>query len=172
MAVLQLGGVTAIVGLTLLVLVLATAYNAVTVVGAEERAVLTVLGEQRRVLEPGLTIVPPFVSQVHRYPVSERDLTVDAQALAADDVPTRVRVTLTLSVKDPEGAFEAGGYERALRDRCRDLLRERVGRTSHEDLAGDRRSVALALRDDLDRVARDRGVRVAAVEVTAVDRTD
>ncbi len=164
---------TFIVGLALLVLVIVAVSNAVTVINADERAVLTVLGEQQRVLEPGMNIVPPFVSQVHRFTLSEQQIEVGAEALSADDIPTTVEATLTLTVEDPEQAFEAvQDYERALRDQCRDLLRERIGRVSHRELAGDRRSLALGLRDDLDGYANEWGIRVRSVEVTTVERTD
>jgi regulator of protease activity HflC (stomatin/prohibitin superfamily) len=55
---------------------LATLYSSLHVVEEGAVEVLVVFGEERTVLEPGLTFVPPFVSETR--PVDVRTMTVGA----------------------------------------------------------------------------------------------
>ncbi len=171
MVVLQVGTAVAVVGLTLLVLLVVAVSSAVTVVAANERYVLTVLGETRGVLEPGLNVVPPFVSQTYRFEMGDRRLEFETEALSADEVPTVVRGTVTFAVTDPARAFAAdGGHRRALAGDAREALRERVGERDHQELADAGRSLGLWLRDAVGDRAEKYGVEVRDVEVEGVER--
>ena len=59
-----------IVGLLALALAIATLVSAVEIVNAYEKRALTVFGEYRKLLEPGLNLVPPFVSQANTQTVN------------------------------------------------------------------------------------------------------
>ena len=63
---LGIGGV--VVGLLVLVLAIVTVYQMVEIVDAYEKKALTVFGEFRRLLEPGINFIPP---QDYRYRVVE-----------------------------------------------------------------------------------------------------
>ncbi|AEH35756.1 band 7 protein [Halopiger xanaduensis SH-6] len=66
------------VGFVLLVIV-AALYDSVQTVREGELKALLVFGEMEAVLEPGLNVVPPFVSKT--YPIDPQTMTIDA----ADD---------------------------------------------------------------------------------------
>ncbi len=74
MTVAQVGGPGAVVLVVLVVLVAVVAHRSVVLVTGTPRA-LYVFGEFRAVLRPGVTVVPPFVSET--YPVDPETGTVD-----------------------------------------------------------------------------------------------
>ncbi|MFW5935338.1 MAG: phosphoesterase, partial [Halolamina sp.] len=61
------GAVTGVVGLLFLFVVIAAVWQAVEIVDATEKKALTVFGEYRKLLEPGINFIPPFVSQTHAF---------------------------------------------------------------------------------------------------------
>ncbi|MEF8780367.1 MAG: SPFH domain-containing protein, partial [Haloferacaceae archaeon] len=63
------------VGVLFVLFAAITLLSAFEVVEAYERRPLTIFGEYRRVLEPGLHVIPPFVSRT--YPFDMRTQTLD-----------------------------------------------------------------------------------------------
>ncbi|MFW5939960.1 MAG: phosphoesterase, partial [Halolamina sp.] len=60
---LQIGSaIGGVVGLLFLLVVIAAVWQAVEIVDATEKKALTVFGEYRKLLEPGINFIPPFVS--------------------------------------------------------------------------------------------------------------
>jgi len=63
----------------------------VEIVDAYDRAALTVFGEYRKLLEPGLNIVPPFVSRIYTFDMRTQTL----------DVPSKKRSPATTRRSPP-----------------------------------------------------------------------
>ena len=86
---LQVGALLpAIVVLLLLLVAVATVYSSIEIVNAYEKRALTVLGDYRKLLEPGISFVPPFVSNT--YPFDMRTQTLDVprqEAITRDNSP-------------------------------------------------------------------------------------
>ena len=80
------------VGLLALVVAGVTVASAVEIVEAYEKRALTVFGEYRKLLEPGLQLVPPFVSRTYRFDMRTRMIDVDPQeAITQDSSASRSR---------------------------------------------------------------------------------
>ncbi|PSQ26977.1 phosphoesterase, partial [Halobacteriales archaeon QS_8_65_32] len=65
-----------------------TVNSAVEIVDAYEKRALTVFGEYRKLLDPGIHFVPPFVSRT--YPFDLRTQTIDVprqEAITRDNSP-------------------------------------------------------------------------------------
>ena len=92
-APLQLGGtVFPLVALLLLVIAAVAVYQAVEIVNAYEKRALTVFGEYRRLLEPGISFIPPFVSQTYTFDMRTQTLDVPRQeAITRDNSPVTRR---------------------------------------------------------------------------------
>ncbi|MFP4628787.1 MAG: SPFH domain-containing protein, partial [Halobacteriales archaeon] len=84
-----LGGLElTIIGLVVLLLAILTVNSAVEIVNAYEKRALTVFGEFRRLLEPGINFVPPFVSRTYRFDMRTQTLDVPRQeAITRDNSP-------------------------------------------------------------------------------------
>src|SRR6056297_1874477 len=83
--VLPLSNPAALVGLLALGAVVAVLASAVEIVDATEKRALTVFGEYRGLLEPGLNVVPPLVSRTHSFDVRTQTLDVPPQEAITED---------------------------------------------------------------------------------------
>lgn len=80
--------------------------NALEVVPDGERRALTVSGEYRGLLEPGVNVVPPLVSSTTPINVESQSLTAIVDGTETSDAaPVSVEATVEFQVTDPEAAF-------------------------------------------------------------------
>ncbi|MFB6301127.1 MAG: SPFH domain-containing protein, partial [Halobacteriales archaeon] len=78
----------AIVAVLLLGLAIVTVNAMVEIVNAYEKRALTVLGEYRKLLEPGINFVPPFVSRTYTFDMRTQTIDVPRQeAITRDNSP-------------------------------------------------------------------------------------
>ncbi|MFB6200921.1 MAG: SPFH domain-containing protein, partial [Halorhabdus sp.] len=86
---LQLGGeIFPIVAFVLLAIAVVTVWQMVVITDAYEKKALTVLGEYRKLLEPGINFVPPFVSRTYTFDMRTQTLDVPRQeAITRDNSP-------------------------------------------------------------------------------------
>lgn len=57
------------VGYVALALVVVTVYGVVEIVQVYEKQTLTVFGDYKSILEPGLSVVPPSISKTYRFDI-------------------------------------------------------------------------------------------------------
>jgi len=158
------------VALLALLVVAATVGSAVEVVDAYERRPLTVVGEFREVLEPGLHLVPPFVSRTYRYDVRTQTIDVPTQeAITLDNSPVTADAVVYLRVMDAERAFlEVEDYQRAVGNLAQTTLRAALGDMELDDTLSERERINARIREELDEPTDEWGIRVETVEVRAV----
>ncbi|MCU4719479.1 SPFH domain-containing protein, partial [Halapricum hydrolyticum] len=85
---LQLIGALPLLGLVVLAVAVAVVWQMVVIVQAYEKKALTVLGEYRKLLEPGINFVPPFVSKTYAFDMRTQTLDVPRQeAITRDNSP-------------------------------------------------------------------------------------
>ncbi|MFB6108458.1 MAG: SPFH domain-containing protein, partial [Haloplanus sp.] len=68
-----------VVGLFVLLLAIVTVYQMVEIVDAYEKKALTVFGEYRKLLEPGISFIPPFVARTYAFDMRTQTLDVPRQ---------------------------------------------------------------------------------------------
>lgn len=117
-----------IVALVLLLVIIVVVFQSVEIVGPLEHRVLTVFGQYRRMLEPGVNFVPPFISKSHSIDISLQQIDVPPQTVTTrDDVPIMADITIHTRITDAKNAFfEAGDYKRSMLNRAQTALRERL----------------------------------------------
>ncbi|WP_254546149.1 SPFH domain-containing protein [Halomarina pelagica] len=154
----------------LLLLAVATVVSAVELVQAYERRTLTVFGAYRGVLDPGLHVVPPFVSRTYRFDVRTQTLDVPTQeAITRDNSPVTADAVLYVRVVDPERAFlGVDDYRRATLYLAQTALRAVLGDMDLDDTLSRREAINARIHDQLDEPTDEWGVRVEAVEVREV----
>ncbi|PSQ21273.1 phosphoesterase, partial [Halobacteriales archaeon QS_8_65_32] len=87
-APLQISLALPVVALAILAVAILVVYQMVELVNAYEKRALTVFGEYRKLLEPGINFIPPFVSRT--YPFDLRTQTIDVprqEAITRDNSP-------------------------------------------------------------------------------------
>ena len=165
-----LGG-TLIIGALLLVVVIAALLSAVEIVNAYEKRTLTVFGEYRKLLEPGINIVPPFVSKTYRFDMRTQTLDVPRQeAITRDNSPVTADAVVYIRVMDAKKAFlEVDDYKRAVSNLAQTTLRAVIGDMELDDTLNKRQEINARIRTELDEPTDEWGIRVESVEVREVN---
>ncbi|ELK52750.1 stomatin-prohibitin-like protein, partial [Haloferax sp. BAB-2207] len=166
---LGIGGV--VVGLLVLVLAIVTVYQMVEIVDAYEKKALTVFGEFRRLLEPGINFIPPFVSRTYAFDMRTQTLDVPRQeAITRDNSPVTADAVVYIKVMDAKKAFlEVDDYKRAVSNLAQTTLRAVLGDMELDDTLNKRQEINARIRKELDEPTDEWGVRVESVEVREVN---
>ena len=161
---------TTIAGLLLLVLAAATIRSAIEIVDATEKRALTVLGEYRGLLEPGIHFIPPFVSATHTFDVRTQTIELPRQeAITRDNSPVSADAVVYIRVMDAKRAFlEVEDYRGAVSNLAQTTLRAVIGDMDLDDTLSRRREINARIMDELDEPTDEWGVRVESVEVQEV----
>ena len=158
-------------GYVALALAVAAVYDAVEVVQAYEKRTLTVFGDYKGILEPGLNVVPPFVSKTYRFDMRTQTLDVPSQeAITEDNSPVTADAVVYIRVMDPERAFlQVDNYRRAVSLLAQTTLRAALGDMELDDTLARRDHINARIRRELDEPTDEWGVRVESVEVREVN---
>ena len=163
-------GISAIV-LLVLGLAIITVYSAIEIVNAYEKRALTVFGDYRKLLQPGINFVPPFVS--HTYPFDMRTQTLDVprqEAITRDNSPVTADAVVYIKVMDAKKAFlEVDDYERAVLNLAQTTLRAVLGGMDLDNTLSKRTEINTRIRKELDEPTDEWGIRVESVEVREVN---
>jgi regulator of protease activity HflC (stomatin/prohibitin superfamily) len=169
---LQLGGtILPIVALLLLAIAVVAVYKSVEIVNAYEKRTLTVFGEYRKLLEPGLRIIPPFVSRTYTFDMRTQTLDVPRQeAITRDNSPVTADAVVYIKVMDAKKAFlEVDDYKRAVSNLAQTTLRAVLGDMELDDTLNKRQQINAKIRKELDEPTDEWGIRVESVEVREVN---
>ena len=169
---LQLGGIILpIVALLLLVIAAVAVYQAVEIVNAYEKRALTVFGEYRRLLEPGINFIPPFVARTYTFDMRTQPLDVPRQeAITRDNSPVTADAVVYIKVMDARKAFlEVEDYKRAVSNLAQTTLRAVLGDMELDDTLNKRQEINAHIRRELDEPTDEWGIRVESVEVREVN---
>ncbi|WP_049890063.1 SPFH domain-containing protein [Natronorubrum sulfidifaciens] len=158
------------VGAIVLVVVAITVWQLVEIVDAYNRGALTVFGEYRKLLQPGLNIVPPFVSRVYTFDMRTQTIDVPRQeAITRDNSPVTADAVVYIRVMDAKRAFlEVEDYERAVSNLAQTTLRAVIGDMELDDTLSRREMINERIRTELDEPTDEWGIRVESVEVREV----
>ncbi|ELZ25774.1 hypothetical protein C475_09954 [Halosimplex carlsbadense 2-9-1] len=160
-----------IVGGLLLLIAIAAVYSAVEIVEAYEKEALTVFGEYRKLLEPGIHVIPPFVSRT--YPFDMRTQTIDVpqqEAITRDNSPVTADAVVYIKVMDAKKAFlQVEEYKRAVSNLAQTTLRAVLGDMELDDTLSRREQINARIREELDEPTDEWGIRVESVEVREVN---
>ncbi|SNR62989.1 SPFH domain-containing protein [Halorubrum vacuolatum] len=153
-----------------LLLVLVTIMSAVEIVDAYEREALTVFGEYRKLLDPGVHLIPPFVSRTYAFDMRTQTIDVPSQsAITRDNSPVTADAVVYIKVMDAKKAFlEVDNYKKAVSNLAQTTLRAVLGDMELDDTLSRREEINDRIHDELDEPTDEWGIRVEAVEVREV----
>jgi regulator of protease activity HflC (stomatin/prohibitin superfamily) len=169
---LQIVGIgPAVIGLLFLVVAIVAVYQAIVIVDAYEKKALTVFGEYRKLLEPGINIVPPFVSRTYTFDMRTQTLDVPRQeAITRDNSPVTADAVVYIKVMDAKKAFlEVEDYKVAVSNLAQTTLRAVLGDMELDDTLNKRQEINARIRRELDEPTDEWGIRVESVEVREVN---
>jgi len=158
------------VGVLTILLALVTVASAVEVVDAYEKEALTVFGEYRTLLEPGVHLIPPFVSRTYAFDMRTQTLDVPRQeAITRDNSPVTADAVVYIKVMDAKRAFlEVDDYKKATSNLAQTTLRAVLGDMELDDTLSRREQINDRINEELDEPTDEWGIRVEGVEVREV----
>ena len=165
-------GVPLTIGAVLLILLaIVTVWQMVEIVDATEKRALTVFGEYRGLLEPGIHFIPPFVSQTHIFDMRTQTIDVPHQeAITRDNSPVTADAVVYIRVMDAKRAYlEVDDYKRAVSNLAQTTLRAVLGDMELDDTLSKREEINAKIRTELDEPTDEWGIRVESVEVREVN---
>ena len=159
------------VGVLAILLALVTVASAVEVVDAYEKEALTVFGEYRTLLSPGVHLIPPFVSRTYAFDMRTQTLDVPRQeAITRDNSPVTADAVVYIKVMDAKKAFlEVDDYKKAVSNLAQTTLRAVLGDMELDDTLNKRQEINAKIRRELDEPTDEWGIRVESVEVREVN---
>jgi regulator of protease activity HflC (stomatin/prohibitin superfamily) len=160
--------VVAVVVLFLLVV----AARTIRVIPQARAGVVERLGRYSRTLEPGLTIVTPFIDRVKPL-VDLREQVVNfapQSVITEDNVVVAIETVLYFTITDPRSAtYEVANPLQAIEQLTVTTLRNVIGGLTLEKTLTARENVNTQLRTVLDEATGKWGIRINRVEIKSVD---
>ncbi|ELZ40960.1 band 7 protein [Halorubrum saccharovorum DSM 1137] len=147
-----------------------TVVSAVEIVDAYDKEALTVFGEYRKLLEPGVHLIPPFVSRTYAFDMRTQTIDVPSQsAITRDNSPVTADAVVYIKVMDAKKAFlEVDDYKNAVSNLAQTTLRAVLGDMELDDTLSRRDQINDRINEELDEPTDEWGIRVEAVEVREV----
>jgi regulator of protease activity HflC (stomatin/prohibitin superfamily) len=164
--------VGAIVGLLLAILVLIVLSRTVKIVRQAHSGIVERLGRYQRTLNPGLSIIIPFVDRM-RPLIDMREQVVSfppQPVITEDNLVVQIDSVIYFQVTDPRAAtYEISDYIHGVEQLTVTTLRNVVGGMDLEQTLTSREEINMALRGVLDEATGKWGIRVNRVELKAID---
>lgn len=162
----------AIVLAVIVLLVIVIAVKAVLVVPQAQASVVERLGKFRAVAEPGLNFLVPFLDKVRaRIDLREQVVSFPPQpVITQDNLTVSIDTVVYFQVTDSRSAvYEISNYIEGVEQLTTTTLRNVVGGMSLEETLTSRDQINTQLRGVLDDETGRWGIRVARVELKAID---
>ena len=161
-----------IVALVVAFFVIVAIARTVRIVPQARAGVVERLGRYSRTLNPGLTIVVPFVDRV-REMIDLREQVVSFQpqpVITEDNLVVSIDTVIYFQVTDPKAAtYEIANYIQGIEQLTVTTLRNVIGGMALEETLTSRDQINGQLRGVLDEATGKWGIRVNRVELKAVD---
>jgi regulator of protease activity HflC (stomatin/prohibitin superfamily) len=169
----EVGSAVALVVVFLLfIFVLVTLAKSVRIVPQARAGIVERLGRFNRTLDPGLTVVVPFVDRVlPLIDLREQVVSFPPQpVITQDNLVVSIDTVIYYQVTDPKAAtYEIANYIQGIEQLTVTTLRNVIGGMDLERTLTSREEINNALRGVLDEATGKWGIRVNRVELKAID---
>jgi regulator of protease activity HflC (stomatin/prohibitin superfamily) len=160
------------IAIALAIFILFFVLRSVRIVPQARRGIVERLGKYHRTLEPGLALVVPFIDRVQPLiDMREQVVTFPPQpVITADNVTVQIDTVIYFTVTDPKAVtYEIANPLQAIEQLTITTLRNVVGGMTLEGALTGRDTVNNELRAVLDQKTGQWGIRIATVEIKAID---
>jgi regulator of protease activity HflC (stomatin/prohibitin superfamily) len=161
-----------IVALVLVALVVVLVVKSIQIIPQATAAVIERLGRFQATADPGLVFLVPFVDRVReRVDLREQVVSFPPQpVITQDNLTVNIDTVVYYQVTDPKAAvYEISNYIVGVEQITTTTLRNVVGGLSLEQTLTSRDQINTVLRGELDEATGRWGIRVARVEIKAID---
>jgi regulator of protease activity HflC (stomatin/prohibitin superfamily) len=148
------------------------AFKTVKIIPQARAGVVERLGRYQRTLEPGLSLVIPFVDRVKPY-IDLREQVVSFRpqsVITKDNVTVNIDTVLYFTITDPRGVtYEVANPLQAIEQLTVTTLRNVIGSLTLEETLTSRDQINTQLRTVLDEATGRWGIRINRVELKSID---
>ena len=165
---------TATVLLVILALVAGTGVlalkNMLNIVQQGHVGVVKRLGEFRKIHEPGLAVIAPFVDQIQRVDMREIPRPGDRQeVITKDNVVVTVNATIfTQIVEAKQALFSIANFDVAIDALARTALRSVIGTLSLDEALSERERINIDVQAQMEAVTDKWGIRINRIEIVEI----
>src|SRR6201997_1237778 len=161
-----------ILAAVVVIIVIITVMRSVRIVPQARARNVERFGRYRKTLDPGMNFIIPFIDRVKKE-IDLREQVVSftgAPVITEDNVGVLIDTVLFFQVTDPRAAdYEIVNYIQAIEQLTATMLRSVVGSMDLEESLTSRDKINNMLRGVLDEASGKWGIRVARVEIKAID---
>ena len=162
----------AVVAIIFVVVLLIIVFRTIRIIPQARAGIVERLGRYHRTLEPGLTMILPFVDRL-RPLIDLREQVVSfppQPVITEDNLVVNIDSVIYYQVTEPRAAtYEIANYIQAIEQLTVTTLRNVIGGMSLEDTLTSRDHINGQLRTVLDEATGKWGIRVNRVELKAID---
>jgi regulator of protease activity HflC (stomatin/prohibitin superfamily) len=148
------------------------AFKTIKIIPQARAGVVERLGRYQRTLEPGLSLVIPFVDRVKPY-IDLREQVVSFRpqsVITKDNVTVNIDTVLYFTITDPRGVtYEVANPLQAIEQLTVTTLRNVIGSLTLEETLTSRDQINTQLRTVLDEATGRWGIRINRVELKSID---
>src|SRR5271166_5046322 len=162
-----LAGVVTVIVVVVLLLVILLLTRSLKIVQQGSVGVIKRVGEFKRIKQPGISILMPFVDKMVKVDMREFPMTGDQQAvITQDNVSLWVSATIFCQVIDVKAAlFEIADYQLAVDQLSRTALRAVFGELTLDQSLSQRETINSRMQDHMADAAMKWGVRLNRIEI-------
>jgi regulator of protease activity HflC (stomatin/prohibitin superfamily) len=166
--------VIGIVGIVVLVLVgivvLSALKQAINIVQQGQVGVVKRLGEYVKTHDPGLVLIPPFISTLQTVDMREVPVPGDRQdVITKDNVVVTVNATIFTQVVDAKQAlFSVKNFDIAIDALARTALRSVIGTMTLDEALSERERINTDVQEQMEVVTDKWGIRISRIEIVEI----
>jgi regulator of protease activity HflC (stomatin/prohibitin superfamily) len=158
-----------VLGLVVLVMLMALR-GMINIVQQGQVGVVKRLGEYRRIHEPGLVIIAPFIDSFQRVDIREIPRPGDRQeVITKDNVVVTVNATIFTQVVDAKQAlFSIADFDVAIDALARTALRSVIGTMTLDQALSERERINTDVQQQMEAVTDKWGIRINRIEIVEI----
>ena len=163
------GGIVMVV---LIALIIFTVFKAVRIVPQGYKWVVQRLGKYQQTLEPGLTLIIPFIDRVS-YKVTTKDIVLDIpsqEVITRDNVVIIANAVAYINIIRPDKAvYGIEDYEYGIRNLVQTSLRSIIGEMDLDNALSSRDEIKALLKNAISEDIADWGITLKTVEIQDIN---
>lgn len=161
-----------ITSMVLILLALILAYNIIKIVPQSEMWVVERLGKYNKTLQPGLSVLIPFIERVVNK-VNMREILIDIpqqDIISKDNASVSIDAVCFIRITDPyKATYQVDNLEYAIENLALVNIRNELGKMELDEILSSREVLNSAITNQIDEATNPWGVKVQRVDIKQLE---